>query len=77
MHLLGGLNAEGITICMVTHDIRYAQYSEAVISMTDGEFVGAPRMNAGTSSEIDSTVTGETKGTAPLAEPRQSVAEAV
>ena len=39
MNLLAELNAEGITICMVTHDDRYADYSKNTLTMWDGKLV--------------------------------------
>lgn len=37
MGLLTELNDAGVTICMVTHDSRYASYSKRVIHLKDGE----------------------------------------
>jgi len=46
MELLQSLHKEGATICMVTHDPRYAGYADRTIHMFDGciveERVGAP-----------------------------------
>jgi putative ABC transport system ATP-binding protein len=39
MALLNDLHAEGATICMVTHDPRYAAYAERQIHMFDGRVV--------------------------------------
>ena len=39
MDLLRELHREGATICMVTHDPRYAQYAERTISLFDGRIV--------------------------------------
>lgn len=39
MDLLGQLNAEGTTICMVTHDDRYANRASRVIHLFDGKIV--------------------------------------
>ncbi|QZO13949.1 ABC transporter ATP-binding protein [Pseudoalteromonas piscicida] len=36
MALLGELNRQGTTICMVTHDIRYAGYAKRQIQLLDG-----------------------------------------
>jgi putative ABC transport system ATP-binding protein len=36
MGLLGGLHAEGATICVVTHDPRYASYADRTIHLFDG-----------------------------------------
>jgi putative ABC transport system ATP-binding protein len=39
MELLHELHRAGATICMVTHDPRYAQYAERTISLFDGRIV--------------------------------------
>ena len=39
MSLLGALHAEGATICMVTHDARYATHAERQIKLFDGKIV--------------------------------------
>ncbi len=39
MDLLRELHRGGATICMVTHDPRYAQYAERTISLFDGRIV--------------------------------------
>lgn len=39
MQLLEQLNAEGATICMVTHDDRYAHHAARVIHILDGKIV--------------------------------------
>jgi putative ABC transport system ATP-binding protein len=39
MELLGELHASGATICMVTHDPRYAGYAERRIHLFDGRIV--------------------------------------
>ena len=44
MQLLAGLHAEGSTICMVTHDPRYAQHAGREVHLFDGRVVdGLPR----------------------------------
>ena len=37
MQLLADLNKEGVTICMVTHDSRYADYAKRVVHLFDGK----------------------------------------
>ena len=37
MQLLDDLNAEGTTICMVTHDQRFAERSSRVVTLRDGQ----------------------------------------
>jgi putative ABC transport system ATP-binding protein len=39
MELLRGLHSEGATICMVTHDPRYARYADRTIHLFDGRIV--------------------------------------
>ncbi len=39
MDLLGELHAEGATICMVTHDPRYAQRADRTIALFDGKVI--------------------------------------
>ena len=39
MGLLGDLHGEGATICMVTHDPRYAQHAERTVHLFDGRIV--------------------------------------
>ncbi|MCY4507148.1 MAG: ABC transporter ATP-binding protein [Acidobacteria bacterium] len=39
MQLLAGLHAEGSTICMVTHDPRYAQHAGREVHLFDGRVV--------------------------------------
>lgn len=42
MELLGNLNNDGVTICMVTHDPRYADFSKRKLHLSDGKFVLEP-----------------------------------
>ena len=39
MQLLAGLHAEGSTICMVTHDPRYARHADRAVHLFDGQVV--------------------------------------
>ncbi len=39
MSLLAELHAEGATICMVTHDPRYAQHADRIVHLFDGLIV--------------------------------------
>jgi putative ABC transport system ATP-binding protein len=41
MELLGDLHRSGATICMVTHDVRYARHAERSINLFDGRMAGA------------------------------------
>ncbi|MCA1615987.1 MAG: ABC transporter ATP-binding protein [Acidobacteria bacterium] len=40
MKLLGELHAGGATVCMVTHDPRYARYAARTLEMLDGQVAG-------------------------------------
>jgi putative ABC transport system ATP-binding protein len=39
MQLLDELHREGATICMVTHDPRYAEHAERAVHLFDGQIV--------------------------------------
>jgi putative ABC transport system ATP-binding protein len=41
MDLMKELHAQGSTICMVTHDPRYAKCAERIIHLFDGQIVSA------------------------------------
>ena len=43
MELLKDLHKNGSTICIVTHDDRYAKHAERTIHLFDGKVVGEPR----------------------------------
>ena len=43
MELLGELHREGATICMVTHDPRYAEHAQRTVRLFDGRIVGDER----------------------------------
>ncbi|MCY4573732.1 MAG: ABC transporter ATP-binding protein [Gemmatimonadetes bacterium] len=47
MKLLAELHADGATICMVTHDPRYAHTAERTVHLFDGRIVDAPESRAG------------------------------
>jgi putative ABC transport system ATP-binding protein len=46
MELLGELHKGGTTICMVTHDARYASHAERTIHLFDGRVVMSTSMHA-------------------------------
>ena len=46
MSLLRALHTEGATICMVTHDPRYAAHADRRIQLFDGQIVAEERMSA-------------------------------
>jgi len=39
MQLLADLNEQGVTICMVTHDSRYAHFAKRTVHLFDGQLV--------------------------------------
>ena len=45
MALLADLHADGATICIVTHDPRYADYADRKIHMFDGRVVDEETLN--------------------------------
>ena len=45
MHLLADLHREGSTICMVTHDPRFAAHAERQIHLFDGKVVAEGELN--------------------------------
>jgi putative ABC transport system ATP-binding protein len=45
MSLLADLHGDGATICMVTHDLRYADYAQRKIHMFDGRVVDEVTMH--------------------------------
>jgi putative ABC transport system ATP-binding protein len=51
MDLLRELHQEGATICMVTHDPRYAQHAERTISLFDGRVVDDTLVPAGVDAD--------------------------
>jgi putative ABC transport system ATP-binding protein len=46
MELLRDLHRSGATICMVTHDPRYARYAQRSIHLFDGRIVEEERISA-------------------------------
>ncbi len=61
MHLLADLHAEGATICMVTHDPRFAAHAQRQVHLFDGKVVAEgelqqllaePEMNPSTTSSM-------------------------
>ncbi|NQZ88547.1 MAG: ABC transporter ATP-binding protein [Colwellia sp.] len=52
MQLLSELNEQGVTICMVTHDSRYAHFAKRTIHLFDGEIV---------ENSVNTTINGQTK----------------
>jgi len=52
MQLLSELHRSGTTICMVTHDPRYAPYAERTVHMFDGQIV-RDEADAGVNAELE------------------------
>jgi putative ABC transport system ATP-binding protein len=48
MDLLRELHQEGATICMVTHDPRYARHADRTVHLFDGHLVDEPPVNVDT-----------------------------
>jgi len=46
MALLRELHSEGATICLVTHDVRYARDAQKTIHLFDGQVVKEPVQQA-------------------------------
>jgi putative ABC transport system ATP-binding protein len=55
MDLLDALNQKGTTICMVTHDLRYAGRAKTQLKLLDGEIISYSQ--AGQKSHTNSTAT--------------------
>jgi len=55
MELLRELHLEGATICMVTHDPRFARYAQRTVNLFDGRIVDE--------SEAEMTESSATGGT--------------
>ena len=45
MQLLAELNEQGVTICMVTHDSRYAHFAKRTVNLFDGQIVSSADKN--------------------------------
>jgi putative ABC transport system ATP-binding protein len=46
MNLLKDLHRSGATICMVTHDPRYARHADRIVHMFDGRVVEEEEVTA-------------------------------
>jgi putative ABC transport system ATP-binding protein len=55
MELLSSLHQLGATICIVTHDPRYARHAERHIYLFDGQLAGAPTVEPPESPVLDAT----------------------
>jgi putative ABC transport system ATP-binding protein len=49
--LLRGLHAEGATICMVTHDPRYAKHADRTVHLFDGKLIDEEAALASSASQ--------------------------
>ena len=56
MDLLDELNANGTTICMVTHDPRYAYRAKRQVRLLDGEIIEQQKDESSALSEQSSHV---------------------
>ena len=45
MAMLEALNKQGTTLCVVTHDIRYAEMAKRKIYLLDGQVLGQTSFN--------------------------------
>ena len=66
MELLGELHRRGATLCMVTHDPRFAAHAERTVHLLDGRIVDETRKQA---PRGERTATGAlgSKGDSPIA----------
>ncbi len=60
MDLLDALNQKGTTICMVTHDLRYAGRAKTQLKLLDGEIISYSQARQDAQTESTSAVTAET-----------------
>jgi putative ABC transport system ATP-binding protein len=56
MELLSSLHQLGATICIVTHDPRYARHAERHIYLFDGQLADGPTVEPPESPVVDATV---------------------
>jgi putative ABC transport system ATP-binding protein len=54
MHLLQDLHREGATICMVTHDPRFARSADRTVHMFDGRIVEESNDNNSVTAAVSS-----------------------
>jgi putative ABC transport system ATP-binding protein len=59
MQLLSELNEQGVTICMVTHDSRYAHFAKRTINLFDGEVVESSVNEQSSKKSIDTREVAE------------------
>ena len=53
MQLLSELNEQGVTICMVTHDSRYAHFAKRTINLFDGQVVESSVNEQANKNKVD------------------------
>jgi putative ABC transport system ATP-binding protein len=59
MTLLGELHRGGTTICMVTHDPRFARHAQRTLQLFDGRIVeeeGVPQQTPAAAASVEQTV---------------------
>jgi putative ABC transport system ATP-binding protein len=56
MDILNNLNKQGTTICMVTHDVRYAGHASKQIHLLDGKVVESSHAQEGMVNNADSPI---------------------
>ena len=59
MQLLSELNEQGVTICMVTHDSRYAHFAKRTINLFDGEVVESSVNEQANKNKVDTREVAE------------------
>lgn len=64
MAILDKLNSQGVTICMVTHDPRYAGHAKRRIDLLDGRIASIPSAASSTADESVYTSEPVTEGVA-------------
>jgi putative ABC transport system ATP-binding protein len=52
MEMLRKLHAQGVTICMVTHDARYADFAERRVQLFDGRILFEDRVHPVVSHDL-------------------------
>lgn len=60
MDLLDALNQKGTTICMVTHDLRYAGRAKTQLKLLDGAIISYSQARQATHTENTSAVSADT-----------------
>src|SRR5207247_579489 len=77
MDLLRELHREGATICMVTHDPRYARYADRTIHLFDGKAVDEKFLEEGTVKVQENDRATKPNGGRSTAVERSRIAQSV